>query len=231
MEKVITENRHKVSNALAQDDPTYENYLRLAEWIFTGKVLTSDLQDSEESRKRMQEIDELRANGGKTEYEEYNSPNAKKQKGNKNLGKKRTIVEVTDLKIKKKTYYTSIREFCEVTDTSRTVIKNQFKKAQNNFILHEGLLIKKVEQSVLESKIKPHRIYLNSKVDSSNHKNEWNDYEKAFVAQNRPQMKWKSIAIYLGRTAEACSNVMRVIKKEDKLDFYRSIDISDKFKL
>lgn len=231
MEKVITENRHKVSNALAQDDPVYENYLRLAEWIFTGKVLTADLQDAEESRKRIQEIDELRANGGKTEYEETNTKNHKKQKGNPNLGKKRTIVEVTDLKTKKKTYYTSIREFCDITDTSRTTIKNQFKKAQNSFILHEELLIKKVEQSVLEAKIRPHRIYLNSKVDSSNHKNEWNDYEKAFVAQNRPQMKWKSIGIYLGRTAEACSNVMRIMKKEDKLDFYRNIDISDKFKL
>ena len=26
-------NKHKILNAAAQEDPTYENYLRLAEWI------------------------------------------------------------------------------------------------------------------------------------------------------------------------------------------------------
>lgn len=229
MEKVIGERKHKVLNASAQDDPTYENYLRLAEWIFTGKVLTSDLQDQQEALKRMREIDELRAKGGKTEYEE-STENKKKPKKNDNFKPKRIIIYVTDTKTNETIAYNSIREFCDINNISREAIKYQFKKTKSEEITFNDLIIKKVEKDTVKPKIQAHRIYLNRNVDLGKYKTTWNDYEKAFVVQNRPEMMWKDIAICLGRTAESCSNILRMLKKEGKVDFYRNLDISDKLK-
>lgn len=222
--------RHKVLNGLAQEDPTYENYLRLAESILTGRVRIQDLQDEMEAHKRMKEIDELRAKGGKTEYEKTTNDN-KKRTGNPNLKYKKIVLEVTDLKTNKTITYKSMREFCEVNYISRETIKNKFKKEQSHQITYKDLIIKKIDVTDLKLNIEPYRIYLNKETDLQKHKTRWNDEEKAFIVQNRPQMLWRDIAVFLGRSAESCSNMLRELKKQNKLDFYKNIDISDKFKL
>lgn len=229
---VIHENRHKVSNALAQEDVTYENYLRLAESILSGKTKVVDLQDETEARKRMQEIDELRARGEKTEYELETHQNKKKyDTDNRKITNKKIVLEVTNTETGEKIMYKSLREFCDVTGASRSYIRKLFKEVQDNKIIYKRLIIQKIETDSLEVEIEPHRIYLNTNLDLKNYKTEWNDYEKAFMVQNRPQMMWKDIGIYLGRTLESCSTMLRRIKIEGKLDYYRNLDISDKFKL
>lgn len=217
METVISTNRHKVSNALAQDDITYENYLRLAEWIFVGKVHLKDLQDDREAKKRMKEIDELRARGDRTPYEDETIQNKKRCAPKTN--KKRIVIEVTNLAINEKTIYKSLREFCDLTGTPRTIIKERFKRSQSKKILFNRMIIRKVEIDTSEFKIRPHRIYLNSDIDLQRHKTKWCDYEKAFIVQNKSQMKWKDIGIFLGRSAESCSNVLRNIKKMEIWNF------------
>lgn len=228
--KVISESRHKVKNAFAQEDITYENYLRLAESILTGRVRIQDLQDEVEAHKRMKEIDELRAKGGKTGYEKTTNDN-KKRSGNPNLKYKKIVLEVTDLKTNKTITYKSMREFCEVNYISRENIKKKFKKAESDQITYNDLIIKKIDVTGLKLDIEPYRIYLNKETDLKKHKTKWNDEEKAFIAQNRPQMLWRDITVFLGRSAESCSNMLRELKKQNKLDFYKNIDISDKFKL
>lgn len=228
---VIHENRHKVSNALAQEDVTYENYLRLAESILTGKTKVVDLQDDEEGKKRMKEIDELREKGEKTEYESLTNKNMKKHLGNPEVYKKRVIIETTNIETGEMIYYKSVRQLCDALGVCKKTINDRFKKAENEKIEYKGLVIHKKERQALENEIEPHRIYLNPNVNKANYKNVWNDEEKAFIVQNRPQMTWKNIGIYLGRSTEACSNMFRMMKKEDKLDYYRSLDISDKFNL
>lgn len=209
-------NRHKVLNGLAQEDPTYENYLRLAEWIFTGKVSLIDLLDQEEATRRMKEIDELRL----SKKIEKNNITKRKNAYNK------TIIEVINTKTKEKSFYKSIREFCKTTGISRTCIKKIFEKEQGTKILYKDLIIKKVKRDTLKSRIELHRICLNPNLDKDKHNTKWNDYEKAFIVQNRPQMAWKDIEIFLGRSAESCSKAMRKIKTNGQLEYYKNLDIS-----
>lgn len=221
--------RHKVLNGLAQEDPTYENYLRLAEWIFTGKIRLVDLQDKQEEVKRMKEIDELRARGEKTSYE----PVEKKPKrvNNPNFKPKRIMVEVTNLEINEKNIYKSMKNFCEVNDISYSYIKHRFRKEQSNKILYNRLIIKKIEMNSEEAEIQPKRVYLNPNIDMNKHKTLWSDEEKAFVAQNRPDKTWKYIGECLGRSSESCSNVMRHMKSKGTLEYYKNLDISDKLEI
>lgn len=222
-------NKHKILNAAAQEDPTYENYLRLAEWIFTGKIRLVDLQDKQEEVKRMKEIDELRARGEKTSYE----PVEKKPKrvNNPNFKPKRIMIEVKNLKTNEKTLYVSMKNFCEVNDISYSYIKVRFSKAQSSKILYNGLIIKKIEINTAETEIQPQRVYLNPNIDINKHKTPWADEEKAFVAQNRPDKTWKYIGACLGRSAESCSNVMRHMKNKGQLEYYKNLDISDKLEI
>ena len=137
MEKVIGERKHKVLNARADDDPTYENWLRLAETIFTGKIRVNDLLDEEEAKRRMQEIDELRARGEKTECEHETRRNKKKWETEyRELTNKKIKLEVTNTKTKEKKIYNSMSEFCKNNDISRTYIRKRFKKAQSKKILY-----------------------------------------------------------------------------------------------
>lgn len=222
-------NRHKVLNGLAQEDPTYENYLRLAEWIFTGKVSLSDLLNEEESRKRMKEIDELRARGERTPYEaEFKKPKAK---GNPNLSPRKIVLEVTNLETKEKIIYKSMKSFCEINNVSRSYIKNRFKKAQGNKILYNRLIIKKLDTNTSETEIQAQRVYLNPNIDINKHKTPWTEEEKAFIAQNRPDKTWKYIGACLGRSAESCSNVMRNMKNKGELEYYKNLDISDRLEI
>lgn len=219
-------NKHKVLNVLAQEDPTYENWLRLAEWIFTKKIRLVDLQDKDEEQKRMKEIDELRARGEKTPYEPANKK--KKAKGNPNLSPRKIVLEVTNLENNEKIIYKSMKNFCEINDISYTYIKSRFKKAQSRKILYNRLIIKKIETNTIETEMQPQRVYLNPNIDTDKHKTLWSDEEKAFIAQNRPDKTWKYIGKCLGRSTESCSNVMRKMRKKGNLEYYKNLDISDK---
>lgn len=69
--------KHKVLDATMTTDPTYENYMALLTAILIDEdaenyktmVYNKSLFDKEEERKRIKEIDEIRANGGQTELE------------------------------------------------------------------------------------------------------------------------------------------------------------------
>lgn len=63
------------NNIDLEDDPTLINYLALAACILDEKYrpldyYLKDLYDKDEAEKRMKEIDEIRASGGKTELDE-----------------------------------------------------------------------------------------------------------------------------------------------------------------
>lgn len=222
-------NKHKVMNASAQEDPTYENYLRLAEAIFTGRIKLVDLQDKEEETKRIKEIDEIRSRGEKTPYESREK--RKKRITNPKFKPKKIMVEVTNLETNEKDIYVSMKNFCEMNDISYSYIKYRFKKAQSNKILYNRLIIQKLESNTEEVEIEPQRVYLNPNIDINKHKTPWVDEEKAFVAQNRPHKTWKYIGICLGRSAESCSNILRQIKNKGQFEYYLNLDISDKLEL
>ena len=40
-------------------------------------------------------------------------------------------------------------------------------------------------------------------------------------------LKWKEISLILGRTPESCGNILRDIKKKGKLEYYKSLDITE----
>ena len=63
------------NNIDLEDDPTLINYLALAACILDEKYrpldyYLKDLYDKDEAERRMREIDEIRASGGKTELDE-----------------------------------------------------------------------------------------------------------------------------------------------------------------
>lgn len=229
MQSSVSLHRHKVTNASAQEDPTYENWLRLAEAIFTGRIKLVDLQDKEEEIKRMKEIDDMRERGEKTPYE----PKKKREKRtyNNNFKPRKIIVEVRNLETNEKDIYKSMKNFCEVNEISYSYIKSRFKKAQSNEISYNRLIIKKLESNTGEAEIKPHRVYLNPNIDMNKHKTPWVDEEKAFVVQNRPDKTWKYIGVCLGRSPESCSNILRQIKNKGQLEYYLNLDISDKLEI
>ncbi|WP_434796648.1 hypothetical protein [Terrisporobacter vanillatitrophus] len=224
----VSFNRHKVTNALAQEDPTYENYLRLAEAIFTGRIKVVDLQDKEEETKRMKEIDDMRARGEKTPYE---AAEKKPKRITNTKGPKKIMVEVTNLETNEKNIYKSMKNFCEVNEISYSYIKSRFKKAKSNKILYNRLIINKLETDTGEVEVQPQRVYLNPNIDINKHKTPWVDEEKAFVAQNRPDKTWKYIGACLGRSAESCSNVLRHMKNKGQLEYYLNLYISDKLEI
>lgn len=221
-------NKHKVTNALAQEDPTYENYLRLAEAIFTGRIKVVDLQDKEEETKRIKEIDDMRARGEKTPYE---AAEKKPKRITNTKGPKKIMVEVTNLETNEKNIYKSMKNFCEVNEISYSYIKYRFKKAKSNKILYNRLIINKLETDTGEVEVQPQRVYLNPNIDINKHKTPWVDEEKAFVAQNRPDKTWRYIGVCLGRSAESCSNVLRHMKNKGQLEYYLNLDISGKLEI
>lgn len=88
-------------------DPCYENYLALAYTILNGNKNIPNftvLQDKEEAKKRIKEIKEIRAKGGKTELEQlfpkckYVGPTNNKK------------VYVLDVDLNKRYYFKSKRE-------------------------------------------------------------------------------------------------------------------------
>lgn len=224
----VSFNRHKVTNALAQEDPTYENYLRLAEAIFTGRIKVVDLQDKEEETKRMKEIDDMRSRGEKTPYE---AAEKKPKRITNTKGPKKIMVEVTNLETDEKNIYKSMKNFCEVNEISYSYIKYRFKKAKSNKILYNRLIINRLETDTGEVEVQPQRVYLNPNIDINKHKTPWVDEEKAFVAQNRPDKTWRYIGACLGRSAESCSNVLRHMKNKGQLEYYLNLDISDKLEI
>ena len=210
-------NRHKILNGLAQEDPTYENYLRLAETIFTGKIRLVDLQDNEEAAKRMKEIDELRARGEQTEYETIDIT------AEKGIG---TPLEVKNCRTKEVKNFTSIKKACNEYNIPSHKIVNAFSKAGTNKILYCGLIFKKVKkEKAKKTKIKDNRQYYDPYIHNR-HNTKVEEWEKAFIVQVRPGMQWKDIGLFLGRTPESCSSILRNIKKKEKLEYYKSLDIS-----
>lgn len=226
MQTLLEKSKHV--NIEAIEDPTLINYLRLAESIFTGRIKVVDLQDKEEERKRMKEIDDMRARGEKTPYE---SVEKKPKRITNTKGPKKIMVEVTNLENKEKSIYKSMKNFCEVNKVSYSYIKTRFKKENSNKILYNRLIINKLETNTGEVEIQPQRVCLNPNIDTNKHKTLWVDEEKAFVAQNRPDKTWKYIGACLGRSAESCSNVLRHIKNKGQLEYYLNLDISDKLEI
>ena len=131
MSNLLEKSKHV--NIEAIEDLTLINYLRLAEAIFTGRIKVVDLQDKEEERKRMKEIDDMRARGEKTPYE---SAEKKPKRITNTKGPKKIMVEVIDLETNEKNIYKSMKNFCEVNDISYSYIKSRFKKAKSNRIFN-----------------------------------------------------------------------------------------------
>lgn len=226
MSNLLEKSKHV--NIEAIEDLTLINYLRLAEAIFTGRIKVVDLQDKEEERKRMKEIDDMRARGDKTPYE---SAEKRPKRITNTKGSKKIMVEVIDLETNEKNIYKSMKNFCEVNDISYSYIKSRFKKAKSNRILYNRLIINKLETDTGEVEVQPQRVYLNPNIDINKHKTPWVDEEKAFVAQNRPDKTWKYIGACLGRSAESCSNVLRHMKNKGQLEYYLNLDIADKLEI
>lgn len=126
--KVIGICSHKVLNPLAQDGPTYENYLRLVKAILTLDskrrlgVSLNDLYDSKEAEKRMKEIDE-----------KDSGPVGIK---NPNFKPKSILVQVKNLKTNELKEYDSIKRACEDNKLNLSYVMTRFKKAQSNKILY-----------------------------------------------------------------------------------------------
>lgn len=214
-------NRHRILNGLAQEDPTYENWLRLAETIFSGQIRLSDLYDKEESLKRMKEIDELRARGEKTEYETLYAGSE--------MGRG-TPLEVKNCRTKEVKKFTSIKKACDEYNIPSHKIVNAFLKAGTNKILYHGLIFKKIKEYTPKSKIKDNRQYYDAELHNR-YNTKIEEWEKAFIVQNRPEMKWRDIGLILGRTPEGLGNILRTIKKKGNLEYYRNMDISDREEL
>lgn len=226
--KSINTARYKVLCGSAQEDPTYENWLRLAEAIFSGQTRLADLYDKKEELLRIKEIDELRARGEKTLYqieEEISKPIRRKKP---NFKPESIPVLIKNLETGEKGEFNSIKQACEANDINASYARLLFRKKEADEIIYNGFLIKKLKKEVLESKIEVKRMKLNPYIDINVHKTPWTDEEKAFVAQNRPAMLLREIAVCLGRSAESCSNAYREMKKKGTLEYYKKFDISDK---
>ena len=157
--------------------------------------------DRIESIRRMKEIDDIRANGGQTEYEKI----IDKELIHK--GHKKTIV--INCRTKTVNEYNSIKEACKSNNIEDWIIRNKFRQSGSNKVLHNGLVFKKVDK---EKKIET--------VNTENHLKPWTDEDIAYMVQRRPEVQWKSIAAVIGKTVDACSEKYRDIKKEGKLSYY-----------
>lgn len=228
--KVIGIGRHKVLNPLAQEDHTYENYLRLIEAILVPQqngstigVNLSDLYDSEESAKRMKEIDELRARGEKTPYESTNE-NTKLQ-GNRNLRPQSIITECYDEETKETKVYNSLKELCLENNLNICYVRTKFRETDKEYIWYKGKRIKKLGKAVLNLKRELPRVYLREDMES----NLYCGDEKAYVVQMKDKgYSFSEIAMSMDRTSASCNAQYAKLRKLNLLDFYRNIDISDK---
>lgn len=121
-------------------DPCYENYLALAYTILNGKKdipnFTS-LQDKAEAKKRINEIKEIRASGGKTELEQL-FPKFENREPKKNK------VYVLDLDLNKKYSFKSKKEALKKLRIGQKEITN----------IKEPKLTKDYKYIIYEKKIK-----------------------------------------------------------------------------
>ena len=241
MYKSVSMGRHKFLDPTVQSDPTRDNWLRLAAAILikpenmigcgrnnsTLGISLTDLYDKEEELKRMKEIDELRARGEKTEYEKLHPSDSERYKSiQKSYSRRGAPIEVTNLSTGEVKKFESIKSAsyeCNLLDYN---IVNRFKKADTNEIVYSGYKFKKINIEKVEFNLKAYRQYYDASLHTK-HKTKIAEWEKAFVAQHRPMLKWKEISLILGRTPESCGNILRDIKKKGKLEYYKSLDITE----
>lgn len=166
------------------------------------------------SEERIKEIDRIRASGGKTELEIWwNSFN--KNQGGSCKNKNGIKISVFNIKTKEEKEYTSIKHACKDNGVNYTNVRNKLKKSESNKILYKGFIFKKIVN----------KIDTGQKINRDNHLKSWKEEDIAYMVQRRPVVPWKSIAVVIGKTAEACSEKYRSIKKEGQLEHYMNYEL------
>lgn len=145
----LLEKSHHI-NAESLDDPTIVNYLRLLEVIITEKpkkmsYYLSDLEDKEESKRHMQQLDENRKHGIMTEceYMTWLENLKKKQDSKRNYRGKRKI-KVINPAAGTEEIYPSINAMCEEYGFKKTNIRTMFNYRKSDKIKYKGLILEKI---------------------------------------------------------------------------------------
>lgn len=58
------------------------------------------------------------------------------------------------------------------------------------------------------------------------HGEPWEEDELIYLVQMRPGMKWHDISLALGRTHDVCANKYYELKRKNKLEYYRNLEMS-----
>ena len=158
--------------------------------------------DRIESIRRMKEIDDMRARGLKTECEQIKVDISESRE----KPTRSTRVYVKNFITDEEKEHESIKQACKEYGLSYYQVYKQFKKSSSKKILHNRLLIKKIDEK---------RVI------------KWTDEELAFLVQSRPGMQWHDIALALDRTKGACFEKYKAIKDKGKLEYYLNFDYED----
>ena len=158
--------------------------------------------DRIESIRRMKEIDDMRARGLKTECEQIKIDISESRE----KPSRSTKVYIKNFATGEEKEYESIKQACKQNRLNYYQVYKQFKKSSSKKILHNRLLIKKLDE---KRTLK------------------WTDEELAFLVQSRPGMQWQDIALALDRTKGACFEKYKSIKNKGNLEYYLNFDYED----
>ena len=155
--------------------------------------------DRIESDRRMREIDTLRANGGKTEYELLLKNIRLEQSSRSRLARE---VIVKNTKTREVTKHNSIKEACKVYDAPYHIILANIK---NNRVLFKDLLFTSMDhvgnESIVEVKDK---VLINY----------WSKEDEDYLMRARENgVSWKIISEVLDKTISACISKYKKIKR------------------
>ena len=134
------------------NDKTMINYLALLNAIIdknpdknANKYLIKELFDKEEEKKRMKQIDYLRAIGAGTELDhEKWMEDFKKRCEKNNVQYRRIPIEVINKHAGTKETFRSIREACEAYDLKLQNVRGYFNYRKTREIQYKGLIIRKI---------------------------------------------------------------------------------------
>lgn len=177
------------------------------------------MTDKEIGRARIEEIDRIRATGGKTELEIWwrSVANNRAYRKQETRGIKH-YMKVVDMTTGEEKHYKSMKQACNDNGLGYATIKSKFNREWLEELEIDNFIITKIDKDLVNKNL----LQNSNRVKRGSN---WSEKDKCFLVQMRPEKTWRQIADKLRRTLPSCEAKYRRLEKEDKLDYYRNLKI------
>lgn len=177
------------------------------------------MTDKEIGRARIDEIDRIRAAGGKTELEIWwRSVGKSKIYEKKEVRGVIQYIKVVNMTTGEEKHYRSMKQACVSLKLPHGSVKAKFHRYDAEELEIDNFIITKIDKDLVNKNL----LQNSNRVKRGSN---WSEKDKCFLVQMRPEKTWRQIADKLRRTLPSCEAKYRRLEKEGKLDYYRNLKI------